>query len=399
MRCIGNLTAQCHVIFVKMNMRYFLTTILLIIVTSLDVLGQEKVRIGLFTNKELQEIQFLVDQGGALLQTESSSIILSSGTSIILKNNDGMVSAHADTILFNAKKITLQATNIETVFQIQFSAKTRKLKYGEQLEFRVVNNKLEIVNVMPLDTYIAGVVEAEGGPNHELEYYKSQAVISRTYLLSQFYKHIDDGYNLCDQTHCQAFNGLPKHEHIMTNAAEQTKSLVIVDENANLITSAFHSNCGGRTNSSEYVWTRALPYCREIVDTFCIKMPNSNWEKRIPINDWKNYLAKKRLSSADSANYAYFPGEKEVYYREGETRVPLIDMRKDLKLKSTYFSAYQEGEEMVLVGQGFGHGVGLCQEGAIRQAQLGYNFEDIIHFYYYNVKIIPYQYIAFFKFE
>jgi stage II sporulation protein D len=74
-------------------------------------------------------------------------------------------------------------------------------------------------------------------------------------------------------------------------------------------------------------------------------------------------------------------------------------MRKDLKLKSTYFSAYQEGDEMVLVGQGFGHGVGLCQEGAIRQAQLGVNFEDIIHFYYYNVKIIPYQYIAFFKFE
>ena len=399
MRCIRNLTAQSHVIFVKMNLRHFLTSILLIVVMSLDVLGQEKVRIGLFTNKDLQEVQFLIDQGGAMLQTESSSVILGSGTTIVLKNNDGMVSAHADTIHINAKKILLQATNIETVFQIQFSTKTRKLKYGEQLEFRVVNNKLEIVNVMPLDTYIAGVVEAEGGPNHELEYYKSQAVISRTYLLSQFYKHIDDGYNLCDQTHCQAFNGLPKHEHIMTNAAEQTKSLVIVDENANLITSAFHSNCGGRTNSSEYVWTRALPYCRETVDTFCIKMPNSNWEKRIPVNDWKNYLAKKRLSSADSANYAYFPSEKEVYYREGETRVPLVDMRKDLKLKSTYFSAYQEGEEMVLVGQGFGHGVGLCQEGAIRQAQLGYNFEDIIHFYYYNVKIIPFQYIAFFKFE
>lgn len=394
-----NVRLDALVIFVVMNNSCNWTTVCMYFLFSFQMAGQEKVRIGLFANKELQEIEFLIDQGSAMLQSEASSIILTQGTKVSFRNNSGMVSAHADTIHFNGKKISLQAANIETVFQIQFSPKSRKLKYGEQLEFRVVNNKLEIVNVMPLDTYISGVVEAEGGPNHELEYYKSQAVISRTYLLSQFYKHIDDGYNLCDQTHCQAFNGLPKHEHIMTNAAEQTKSLVIVDENANLITSAFHSNCGGRTNSSEYVWTRALPYCREIVDTFCIKMPNSNWEKRIPINDWKNYLAKKRLSSADSANYAYFPGEKEVYYREGETRVPLIDMRKDLKLKSTYFSAYQEGDEMVLVGQGFGHGVGLCQEGAIRQAQLGYNFEDIIHFYYYNVKIIPYQYIAFFKFE
>ncbi len=394
-----NLRIESVVNFVNTMRVSKLSFIAIVFFLSHNLFGQEKVRIGLFANKELQELEFLIDQGSAVLQSDTKSVILSQGTKITFKNNGAMVSAHADTIHFNSKKISLQAANIETVFQIQFSAKTRKLKYGEQLEFRVVNNKLEIVNIMPLDTYIAGVVEAEGGPNHELEYYKSQAVISRTYLLSQFYKHIDDGYNLCDQTHCQAFNGLPKHEHIMTNAAEQTKSLVIVDENANLITSAFHSNCGGRTNSSEYVWTRALPYCRETVDTFCIKMPNSNWEKRIPVNDWKNYLAKKRLSSSDSANYAYFPGEKEVYYREGETRVPVIDMRKDLKLKSTYFSAYQEGEEMVLVGQGFGHGVGLCQEGAIRQAQLGVNFEDIIHFYYYNVKIIPYQYIAFFKFE
>ena len=394
-----NLLFLSRVIFVEMKKQRAGIFLTVFIFLTTSIYGQEKVRIGLFAHKELQEVQFAIDLGGALLQSDDCSFILPAGSTIVLQNNNGIISAHADTLHCNGKKISLQATNVETIFQIQFSPKTRKLKYGEQLEFRVTNNRLEIVNVMPLDTYISGVVEAEGGPNHELEYYKSQAVISRTYLLSQFYKHIDDGYNLCDQTHCQAFNGLPKHEYIMTNAAEQTKSLVIVDENANLITSAFHSNCGGRTNSSEYVWSRALPYCREIVDTFCMKMPNSNWEKRIPLQDWKNYLGSKKLSSSDSSNYAYFPSEKEIYYREGETRVPLVAMRKDLKLKSTYFSAHQEGDEMILIGQGFGHGVGLCQEGAIRQAQLGFNFEDIIHFYYYNVKIIPYQYIAFFKRE
>jgi stage II sporulation protein D len=185
----------------------------------------------------------------------------------------------------------------------------------------------------------------------------------------------------------------------MVNAAEQTKSLVIVDDNANLITAAFHSNCGGRTNNSENVWSRPLSYCRAVEDTFCMKMPNSNWEKRIPLQEWTRYLESKKIESTDSANYAYFPGEKEVYYREGNTKVPLVTMRKDLKLKSTYFSAHQDGNDIVLIGQGFGHGVGLCQEGAIRMAQLGYGFEDIIHFYYTQVKIIPYQYIAFFKLE
>lgn len=378
-------------------MRCILFTLLFSMSCSI-LFGQEKVRIGIFSNKNLQEIELKVIGNGAFINDQSSTWIQAENSIISIRNSGGLVRFQCDSTIVVSPKITLQASN-EGYFQVQLTPQSRKLKFGENIEIKIVNNQLQMVNVMTIDTYISGVVEAEGGPNHDLEYYKAQAVISRTYALSQYYKHIDDGYNLCDQTHCQVFNGLPKHEHIMVNAAEQTKSLVIVDENANLITAAFHSNCGGRTNNSEHVWSRPLSYCVAREDTFCIKMPNSNWEKRIPVNDWKNYLAKKRLSSSDSANYAYFPGEKEVYYREGETRVPLVDMRKDLKLKSTYFSAYQEGDEMVLVGQGFGHGVGLCQEGAIRQAQLGYNFEDIIHFYYYNVKIIPYQYIAFFKFE
>ncbi|MEY2938090.1 MAG: hypothetical protein RL062_679 [Bacteroidota bacterium] len=370
----------------------------ILILLSGSLAAQEKVRIGILAHKTLQEINFKVMGNGAFISDQKSTWISSENSNIQIRNVGGMIRYTADTVDISCAKIILQAGN-EGYFQVQLTPQSRKLKYGETIEIKVVNNQLQIVNVMMIDTYISGVVEAEGGPNHDLEYYKAQAVISRTYLLSQFYKHIDDGYNLCDQTHCQAFNGLPKHEHIMVNAAEQTKSLVIVDDNANLITAAFHSNCGGRTNNSENVWSRPLSYCRAVEDTFCMKMPNSNWEKRIPLQEWTRYLESKKIESTDSANYAYFPGEKEVYYREGNTKVPLVTMRKDLKLKSTYFSAHQDGNDIVLIGQGFGHGVGLCQEGAIRMAQLGYGFEDIIHFYYTQVKIIPYQYIAFFKLE
>jgi stage II sporulation protein D len=374
--------------------------ILLISFSLLSTLtfGQEKVRIGILTNKNLQEIQFKIIGNGAFVNDQNRTWIQSENSIITIKNIGGLIRFQCDSTSATASKITLQASN-EGYFQVQLTPQSRKLKYGENIEIKIVNNQLQMVNVMTIDTYISGVVEAEGGPNHELEYYKAQAVISRTYALSQFYKHIDDGYNLCDQTHCQAFNGLPKHEHIMVNAAEQTKSLVIVDENANLITAAFHSNCGGRTNNAEHVWSRPLSYCVAKEDTFCIKMPNSNWEKRIPIQDWKRYLESKKIQVSDTAQMGYFPAEKELYYREGGSKVLLVDMRKELKLKSTYFSAHQDGNDMVLIGQGFGHGVGLCQEGAIRMGQLGYSFEDIIHFYYSNVKIIPYQYIAFFKLD
>ncbi|MEN9948114.1 MAG: hypothetical protein RL106_937 [Bacteroidota bacterium] len=378
-------------------MRCILFTLLFSMSCSI-LFGQEKVRIGIFSNKNLQEIELKVIGNGAFINDQSSTWIQAENSIISIRNSGGLVRFQCDSTIVVSPKITLQASN-EGYFQVQLTPQSRKLKYGENIEIKIVNNQLQMVNVMTIDTYISGVVEAEGGPNHDLEYYKAQAVISRTYALSQYYKHIDDGYNLCDQTHCQVFNGLPKHEHIMVNAAEQTKSLVIVDENANLITAAFHSNCGGRTNNSEHVWSRPLSYCVAREDTFCIKMPNSNWEKRIPIQDWKRYLEAKKIPVSDTAQMGYFPTEKEMYYKEGGSKVLLVDMRKDLKLKSTYFSAHQDGNDMVLIGQGFGHGVGLCQEGSIRMAQLGYGFEDIIHFYYTNVKIIPYQYIAFFKLE
>jgi stage II sporulation protein D len=58
---------------------------------------------------------------------------------------------------------------------------------------------------------------------------------------------------------------------------------------------------------------------------------------------------------------------------------------------------HQYGENVTFIGQGFGHGVGLCQEGAMRMATLGYSYSDIIHFYYKDVHLIPLRFIAFFK--
>jgi stage II sporulation protein D len=373
--------------------------VIILFCCGLNVLSQENLRIGILENKNLSKIEFEVSQDDYFIFQDQDTIRIPAQEKLIvsLQGNAFLIQFKDQNRTLPVAKFCLTPKSEKSKLITIPYANAKKRFYKSNLEFTHLGSRMRIVQILPIDDYIAGVIEAEGGPNHELEYYKAQAVISRTYVLSQYHKHLDDHFNVCDQTHCQAYNGWPKHEQIMQDAAQQTQGMVIVDENANLITSAFHSNCGGRTNSAEYVWSRKLPYCVEKVDTFCMKMPNSNWEKRISIEDWKKYIASKNLAPSDSANYAYFPSEKEIYYREGETKIPLVQMRKDLKLKSTYFSVHQDGEEMVLIGQGFGHGVGLCQEGAMRMAELGQAYEDIIHFYYYNVKIIPFHYIAFFK--
>ena len=70
-------------------------------------------------------------------------------------------------------------------------------------------------------------------------------------------------------------------------------------------------------------------------------------------------------------------------------RIPLTQIRKDWKLKSTYFSIFDNSNgQLTLKGKGFGHGVGLSQEGAMKMIELGYNFLDVLRFYYTDIHLI-----------
>lgn len=121
-------------------------------------------------------------------------------------------------------------------------------------------------------------------------------------------------------------------------------------------------------------------------------MRNSVWEKKILKNEWIGYFTKNYPWVKEVPDF-----EKKLITFEQATRKRMIidsiritHIRRDFNLKSTFFSVFQEGEYVVLKGKGYGHGVGLSQEGAIKMIRLGYNFEDVIKFYYTDVKIVKY---------
>ena len=88
----------------------------------------------------------------------------------------------------------------------------------------------------------------------------------------------------------------------------------------------------------------------------------------------------------------YFEQDKrKVYYNIINDTILLKKIRKDFNLRSTFFSMKLTGNELILTGKGYGHGVGLCQEGAMQMARMGYNFMDIIYFYYKDVNITNLQ--------
>src|SRR5690606_24628586 len=95
--------------------------------------------------------------------------------------------------------------------------------------------------------------------------------------------------------------------------------------------------------------------------------------------------------------YEFIQDERKAFYLHPSLGIPLRDLREKFNLKSTFFSTSLVGDEIVIKGRGFGHGVGLCQEGAMNMARAGYSYEQIALFYFCNVSIIDYYRGQFFN--
>ena len=227
---------------------------------------------------------------------------------------------------------------------------------------------------------------AEGGTGKNLEYFKTQAIIARTYMYKYFDKHKSDKYNVCDNTHCQAFNGLSS-DSLLNEAALETKGIVILDKDSTLIISAFSSNCGGETASSEDVWLMKQPYLKSVADPYCHFSKNATWQKSFSGKEWVSYLRKSGYNeqAEDLSVFNFMQKTRLADYESGSFRIPLRNMRTDLDLRSTFFSVYSIGDSVILKGRGYGHGVGLCQEGAMIMASKGFTYQEIINFYYTGV--------------
>jgi stage II sporulation protein D len=258
---------------------------------------------------------------------------------------------------------------------------------GDLLCFNDMGSLL-LVNITGVENYIAGVVRAEGGGGKHEEYFKTQAIIARTYTYKYFNKHILDKYNLCDYTHCQAFNGLTG-DTLIINAVRNTSGLVIVAPDSSLIISAFHSNCGGETSPSEYAWVEGQGYLKRVSDPYCRNSPGSLWERKLSTLFWRDYLRKNGCidSLSDPSVFNFIQNRRVTDYVTGSFTLPLRTIRNDLDLRSTLFSVFADADSVTLKGRGYGHGVGLCQEGAMVMASMGFTCRQIIDFYYSGVSI------------
>lgn len=278
---------------------------------------------------------------------------------------------------------------------------------------RVYRHDSGLVQEVPLEEYVAGVVAAEMPAEFPVEALKAQAVAARTYVLKRIMaggveNSVHPGADVCDDhRHGQAFMSREemrerwgtlnyyRYYYKIRQAVADTAGEVITYR-GELIDPVFHSCCGGRTENSEDVWKYAVPYLRS-VPCYCAEGDGVQRERV--------KLSLDEIVQAFNGGSGVLPASTgaarrpllEVLERTGTGRpktlrvgaveVPATLLRERLGLRSTNFEWEIEGDEVTFTTVGYGHGVGMCQYGAREMAARGRKYDEILTHYYTGVRV------------
>jgi stage II sporulation protein D len=361
----------------------------LLILLPSTVLSQ-KVRIRVYSDINSGSALITVVKGSyEFTAFNGGSFVADEGDMVIITYYVGRIAVKAkDSAGFFCDSVAIKGVTGKDLFSLRVMGNnSQKRIFTGDLECSADLGNLLFINVCNIEDYVAGVVMSEGGTGKNEEYFKTQAVIARTYTYKYYDRHIIDRYNLCDNIHCQAYMGHCS-DTLINLATQHTRGLVILAKDSTLVIAAFHSNCGGETTPAEHVWLSGQPYLKRVVDPYCTGSRNARWRKSFSISEWTGYLKKSGFSvSADPSRLTFSQVTRVPDYHIGEFSIPFRMIRNDLGLRSSFFSVTIDGDSVILHGRGYGHGVGLCQEGAMGMASKGFDFRKIIGFYYSGIII------------
>lgn len=269
-----------------------------------------------------------------------------------------------------------------------------------------------VTRELSLGDYVLGVMRAEGTMETEPEALKALAIAIRTFALKNIGRHAKDGYDFCSTTHCQRFVGRDPTvregagtlvDARVSEAVRTTEGQVLLDERGQLIDSYFGASCGGETANVATLWgTSPAAYLQGVRDEFCESGPHAHWTDTISRadllrafqNDSRTYVGNRLdqivVSKRDETGRAEFitiEGEQRKIVRGWDFKIIVGRVLGWNVLKSSRFEIGRAGSNFIFRGSGFGHGLGLCQEGAHVLAARGANYQRILEKYFPGTSI------------
>lgn len=274
-----------------------------------------------------------------------------------------------------------------------------------QGEFHLVTSpkkqSCDLINLIPMESYITSLLAKEMNGTWPIEALKAQAVAARTYALHRIKNFNQPGleshdtiYHLesseKDQVSGTYFDATP----LTVQAAKETEGMVLLPKSGKLSQIFFHSKCGGRTFRPDQVWGGVEEGYRQVDCPFCHKLGTKDWKKKVSRykltqlvdRALQKYYADKIVSSdvrflpdrADASEVRLYDGDRFLMVKKAYLR----NMSGREMLPSNYFAVSDNSRGVNIDGQGYGHGVGLCQLGALELAKRGYDYKQILSFYF-----------------
>lgn len=303
--------------------------------------------------------------------------------------------------------------------------------YRGDIKVSAVGSGMSIVNEVPLEQYLYGVVPEEAVPSWPIAALQAQAVAARTYALYNMETNKAKAYDVQPNTNNQVYQGKNAEFALTNKAVDSTKGMVMTFAGSP-INAMFHSDGGGYTEDSVNVWGKSLPYLRGVKD-YASNASTSQWQTSMTRSDMENKLSaagkgvgrlksiilsplgKRPISAPDRGvsgrvKTATFVGSGGQVTVSGESLMSIFGLRSTLfdfsidhkPVLDIDRSAVQAhhifggGNQLVYIsGFGWGHGLGMSQWGAAAMAananpnDLNY-YKNILNHYYTNIRIEKY---------
>ncbi len=255
---------------------------------------------------------------------------------------------------------------------------------------------LTVINSIDVEDYVRGVLTREMPSNWEDEALKSQAVIARTYAISRLNQSGD--YDVCATEQCQVYDGATAETPRGNGAADATHGLILSWQGRPAQT-FFHADSGGYTASSKEIWGGDIPYLQARPDPGSRVSPTpwrvavSNATIQNAVSRFAPGVGTYRSLSILTRSESGRPGVIEISGSAGTARVTgtgIYAFCRAVGAKSSLIGL-ESAKPLVVIGYGNGHGVGLSQYGARAFALQGFNYQQILGYYYPGVSIGQYE--------
>lgn len=286
------------------------------------------------------------------------------------------------------------------------SSPTGLISWGKQKysgELHLLSNpgteSCDLVNAVPMETYLTTLLAKEMNGTWPVEALKAQAVAARTYAFDRIRRGIDVDtaeklYHLESSERDQVSGTFFDITKNTLQAARETEGEILVGPSGKVSPAFFHSKCGGKTLRPDQVWGGVEEGYRSVACTFC---------QATGMKDWKHQMKPQNLTQmVDKVLKRYYSDQLQGSdiklmpdsLHNSELRLYAGDRLHIIKkaylrnlagreiLPSNNFVVESKQNEFVVQGQGYGHGVGLCQLGALELAKRGYDYRQILSFYF-----------------